>query len=560
MGTTTKPQILLIEDNTVVARMVQAILDREGFEVHWYVDGDQALGGIQRIAPELVLCDLVLPSIDGFEVLRRLQHNPALAHVPFVLISSRSDALTVRRGMNLGADDYLAKPFRPDELVSAVRSRIRRRQVAERRHREDRLLDEQNRLVREAFDARTNLPREALLLEHLREARDRATAVRLLLVQLQSTERLRALLGETGFEELRAHVAGTLRHRGRIYTGHEAEFFLLDEMVDGVGHEARAAELLEAARGPLQTAAGTVHLVAFCGVVLPVATLDPLEALRAARLAVLEAQDSSVAYHVFTADTPKRMLDEVRIESEFGVALTKGQLELLYQPQVQMDTGQVMGAEALVRWRRPEGLLPPGRWVPTLERCGLISPLTQWVLRTACGSFAASPVLSQSRIRLAVNVSGPELDDETFVEQVRRTLADTGWPADLLEIEITEGAAMRNPDLANRTMRQLTELGVTIAIDDFGTGYSSLAYLKRLPVHSLKIDRAFVRELPEDAASTVIVRNIVHLAEALGLGILAEGVENQEQRELLLREGCHHAQGFLFGHPQSLAELETMIA
>ena len=560
--TTAKPQVLLIEDNSVIARLVQSILGREGFEVHWFTDGDDALGGVQRLSPDIVLCDLLLPSIDGFEVLQRLQRDPHMAHVPFVIISSKGDAPTVRRGMNLGADDYLTKPFRPDELVAAVRARIRRRHVHERRQEEDRRLLEQERLVRDAFDPQSGLPTVAMLLEHLADLSVKKRPAGLLLVQIQSSERLRAHLGPSEYLTVRQRIVERLGEWGRLYIGGDAEFFVLVEQ--GFGAEDRDSWLslcLESARGSFDTSEGSVHLVCFGGYVEDAASAVPADAVQAARMAAVEAREGSRAiHHTYTSETPRRIRMEALVEDEFERALESGQLHVHYQPQVRMDTDRVVGAEALVRWRRADGeLLPPGLWVPIIEKSGLAPRLTEWVLTTACREMAASPLLQSGRLRLAVNVSGTELDDPRFAQLVARILDRSGYPPAALEIEITESAAMRNFEQTSLTMHRLADLGITIAIDDFGTGYSSLAYLKKLPVHALKIDRAFTRDLPGDGASVAIVENIMKLSGVLHLEALAEGVEEEVQRDCLLQLGCVLAQGYLFGHAGPLSALEKMV-
>lgn len=246
------------------------------------------------------------------------------------------------------------------------------------------------------------------------------------------------------------------------------------------------------------------------------------------------------------------------MESDIRHAIAKGEFHLQYQPQVDA-TGQMQGAEALLRWRHPKkGNVPPGEFIPMAEETGLIIPIGEWVLRSACAqlaSWAASPMTSQ--LTVAVNVSASQFRQPDFVEQVRSIVKMSGARPELLKLELTESALAEDAAVTGSKMRALKELGISWSLDDFGTGYSSLNSLKQLPFDQLKIDQSFVRDLLNDDRNLAIVSTILQLGQSLRLEIIAEGVETQEQFNLLHAAGCSSFQGYLFSRPVPAGEIET---
>ncbi len=258
------------------------------------------------------------------------------------------------------------------------------------------------------------------------------------------------------------------------------------------------------------------------------------------------------------------MLADVRaradVEAGLWIALEQRQFVLHYQPQVAAD-GAVLGVEALVRWHHPvRGLVPPGEFIPLAEECGLILPLGRWVLEAACAQLAAwADDPWRSRLVIAVNVSARQFLHEDFVAGVVAALERSGADPGRLDLELTESSLVTDVDKVSEKMEALKALGVGFSLDDFGTGYSSLAYLKRLPLDQLKIDRSFVRDILVDPNDAAIARMIIVLADNLGLRVIAEGVECEEQRDFLARNGCSTYQGYLFSAPQPIDALEAFL-
>ena len=248
------------------------------------------------------------------------------------------------------------------------------------------------------------------------------------------------------------------------------------------------------------------------------------------------------------------------MERSLRDALTHGQFRLDYQTQVDGETGTIIGAEALIRWQHTElGLLLPGKFIHIAEERGLIDRIGDWVLNTACMQAQAWHNAGHPRLQMAVNISPRQFRKGKLQESVTRALATSGLPPEFLALEITESVVMEDVDAATSMLGELRNLGVQIEIDDFGTGHSSLAYLKLLPIHRLKIDRSFVRDIPGDADDTAIVEAIIKLAGSLQLEIIAEGVETEEQRQFLLSKGCRAMQGYHFSRPVPAAEFEAQL-
>jgi EAL domain-containing protein (putative c-di-GMP-specific phosphodiesterase class I) len=245
------------------------------------------------------------------------------------------------------------------------------------------------------------------------------------------------------------------------------------------------------------------------------------------------------------------------LESHLRRALERDELVLHYQPQIDLRTGKIVGAEALIRWKHPEwGMVSPAKFIPLAEETGLIVPISEWVLRSACAQNVAWQQMGLPPIRVAVNLSGRHLSKHAeLVKQVANTLEATGLAPELLELELTESILMEDVEAAIETLEQLSAMGVKLSIDDFGTGYSSLSYLKRFPIDTLKIDQAFVREIATAEEDAAIVIAVIALAHSLRLNVIAEGVETDGQLGFLKHQGCDEVQGYFFSRPLPVADL-----
>ncbi|HUX49457.1 MAG TPA: EAL domain-containing protein [Spirochaetia bacterium] len=266
---------------------------------------------------------------------------------------------------------------------------------------------------------------------------------------------------------------------------------------------------------------------------------------------VVQGAGAHVAF--YSTGLNARAIERMKIENGLRTAIARQELFLHFQPQIDVRTGNVCGAEALLRWHSDRrGLIPPSEFIPVAEDTGLIVPIGEWVLRTACAQFSDwKNRLGPKNLRIAVNISAHQFARSGLVRFVESIIRSAEIDPSLLELEITESAVMRNVDEAIRTLKELKNLGITIAVDDFGTGYSSLSYLRRLPIDRLKIDRSFVTDISRDAANDSIIDAIIALARGLSLEVIAEGVETPGQVDFLKKRGCEIAQGYFYSHPLS---------
>ncbi len=279
--------------------------------------------------------------------------------------------------------------------------------------------------------------------------------------------------------------------------------------------------------------------------------------LKNAQLALTSAkQEGPGRYQVFDAALNEQVRLRRQLEDELSNAITNDQLVLHYQPQVDINTGEVCGVEALIRWQHPErGMIPPVMFVPIAEASGLIFPMTEWVVKTACAGLKRCIDIGLDIERVSVNLSANLLLHKDLIGMISRILKETGLPAKRLEVEITESMVMDDIEKSSVTLNALYLLGVGLALDDFGTGYSSLTYLRQFPLSTLKIDRSFITEMSANSEDIAIVRAVIALAHSLHLQVIAEGVEEEKQLNILKQEGCDQVQGYYYSRPLSLDNL-----
>jgi diguanylate cyclase (GGDEF)-like protein len=313
-------------------------------------------------------------------------------------------------------------------------------------------------------------------------------------------------------------------------------------------------KLLEAIAEPFEIANRKIQVSASIGISLYPDDGDDQETLvRNADAAMNRAKEvGRNNCQIYTPSIHARAIQRILLESELKDALRRKEFEVHYQPQIRVETGEITGFEALVRWRRPDGsLVLPGAFISVAEESDLIFAIGEWVLNRACRSAREWHDAGFHEVSVAVNLSPRQIQVGEMIDVVKRALADSGLPARLLELEMTESVAMQDVEQSRAFFYALRGLGVRIAIDDFGTGHSSLSYVKLLPVQTIKIDQSFVRDIPGSAVDEAIIGAIVHMARALRLRVLAEGVETLAQRDVLLKKNCGEMQGFLFSRALS---------
>ncbi len=331
------------------------------------------------------------------------------------------------------------------------------------------------------------------------------------------------------------------------------EFMILVSEVEDVHHVAKVAErLIHAVREPVALQGHEIVSAASIGIALyPHDGREPEELLRNANAAMHHAKaGGGNRYQFYSEEMNRSTLERLLLENALHRALINREFVVFYQPQVDVKSGRLVGAEALIRWRHPDkGLVPPMQFIPLAEESGLIVPMGEWVLRTVCLQSKIWRESGLPTIRLGVNVSGRQFAEEDFARSLSSVLSETGSDPAYLELELTESMIMSDVEANRKNLDRLKEIGVRLSVDDFGTGYSSLSYLRRFPLDTLKIDRSFLAGVPEDVDQTAITKAIIALAHSLNLKIVAEGVETRSQLDFLREQCCDEAQGYLFSKP-----------
>ena len=273
------------------------------------------------------------------------------------------------------------------------------------------------------------------------------------------------------------------------------------------------------------------------------------------------AKANSFNVAVFDKNLRALYLEKLSLEADLRFAVERGELSMHYQPLISLKDGELIGFEALLRWNHSQkGFVSPAQFIPIAEDSGLIIPITKWILRQTCSQIAEwQKLASYDKLMVSVNISGKHLTDETLVTDVQKALENAGITTDSLKLEITESAAMDNPEQSIQILHNLKKLGVQLSIDDFGTGYSSLSYLHRLPFDSLKIDRSFVSGVGERGENSKILQTIVSLAKNLRMRIFAEGIETEAQLAVLQNLGCDYGQGYLMSKPLPVEQMEKLL-
>jgi diguanylate cyclase (GGDEF)-like protein/PAS domain S-box-containing protein len=410
-------------------------------------------------------------------------------------------------------------------------------------------------------DSLTDLPNRVLLNDRLNEAihlsgrHHRKLAV--IFVDLDHFKHINDSLGHVVGDRLLQSVARRLftcvRSSDTVSRQGGDEFVVLLWEVREVQDAALTAiKILEAIRLPHYIEEHVLHVSASIGIVTyPDDATDAETLLKRADLAMYHAKDAGRdSYQFFKLEMNARAIERQSVEENLRHAIKRNQLQLLYQPKLELASGEVIGAEALIRWHHPErGLVPPKDFISVAEDCGLIIPIGRWVLREACRQARAWQVSGLPAICMSINVSSVELRSAGFIAGLRSILMETGLEPRHLELEMTEAVLIDESRCVEEVLRELKQIGVRLALDDFGTGFSSLTHLKRFPIDALKIDRTFVRDLAIEGDDASIVTAMIGMGRNLHMQVVAEGVETRQQLKILMEHGCHQAQGYYFGRP-----------
>ena len=562
-------RIMIVDDEPINIEVVQAFLEEEKY--HDFVaveDSTQAMQILEETRPDLLLLDLMMPEVSGFDILAAVRAHPLFQFLPVIILTASTDMENRLKALDLGATDFLAKPLDQSELGLRVRNTLAAKAY-------------QDQLA--FYDALTKLPNRHLFMEDLSRAlkitKRYHEKLALLSIEIDNFAKVNDTIGlNAGDEVLRlvAHRIQQIIREGDVLSRAASDevarmalfhldssvfSLIIDRMTDPAEAALVARRIIKKLRTPLRIGEDDVYLTASVGIATcPPESDDASELLRLAASAKdYTKKMGGDAFHFSSKAISTMYRKRMKLESKLRDALKNQEFVLYYQPKVDLQTGVVQGVEALIRWRHNGRVVSPDVFIPLAEETGIIVPLGEWVLSEACRQLKEWQ-RSQIPINIAVNISARQFASSNFQALVEKTLHSSGIDACALTLELTETLLLGNIEDKLALMKRLKAFGLKLSIDDFGTGYSSLSYLKKLPLDELKIDRSFIKGVANHADSRAIVSAIVSLARSLKLSTVAEGIETKEELEILRKLGCTQYQGFLFSPPVPAKELMELLS
>ena len=585
--------LLLVDDEEEVGAALERLLRRDGYRILRATSGQEGLAILAQNEVGVIISDQRMPGMDGVEFLTRVKD--LYPQTIRIILSGYADLDSVTAAINQGAIyKFFVKPWDSNTLRADLVEAFWRYDMA--RQKEHLLQEIQNANVLLAqvnldlaaavekkdsqidhvvhYDTLTKLPNRLLFLDRLDQELIRAqrdnSMMALLTADLDRFKQVNDSFGHPVGDQLLQVVAGRLA--GQIRACDTVARVAGDEFciaLTGVKTTHAAGEVAQKildsfAHNPISIGDSEIFITLSIGIsVYPVDGVNTTTLLKNADAALHQAKaEGRNNFQYYEAQMNASAWQRLKLETELRRALEREEFVLYYQPKVDLESGKIIGMEALLRWQSPErGLVAPGEFIPLLEETGLILPVGEWVLRAACKQARTWQAEGLPDIRIAVNLSMLQFKQPDFAGLVLNILKENGLDPALgaIELELTESLLMNNAAGAVDTLIRLHEAGIQFSIDDFGTGYSSLSYLKRFPINSLKIDQSFVRGLSSGSEDEAIVAAIIALAHSLGFNVIAEGVETTAQLDHLRRKGCNEMQGFLFSRPVPAAEMTQLL-
>ncbi|MCL1471915.1 GGDEF domain-containing response regulator [Argonema antarcticum] len=586
-----KKDILIVDDTPANLRFLAKILTVQGYNVRKALNGQIALTSCQMILPDLILLDIMMPDMDGYEVCLRLKADEQTCKIPVIFISALSDVFDKVKGFKVGGIDYITKPFQFEEVIARVKSQLALREAEIKIYQLNLELEErvkertfqlevanqellveimerkqlQNQLLHIALhDSLTDLPNRALFMQCLSESLNRAKEqpdyqFAVLFMDCDRFKIVNDSLGHLVGDELLIAIAhrlqGCLKPIDTIARLGGDEFAIILENITDLGMATQVAEqILQELSTPFQLSRYEVFINVSIGITLSNTYDDkPEYLLRNADTAMYRAKALGKArYHVFDPAMHQQALQLLQLENDLRRAVERKEFIVYYQPIISLYTGRISGFEALVRWKHPtRGLVSPGEFIPVAEETGLIASIDTWVLQEACHQLSIwqKQQPAEEPLTMGVNLSVRLLSQPNLIEYIAQVLQKTDLNPQTLKLEITESAIMENKESALIILDELKKRKIQLSIDDFGTGYSSLSYLDSFPVNTLKIDQSFINRMDGKLEKKGLVPAIISMAHRMGISAIAEGVETHEQLAQLRTLNCDFGQGYLFSKP-----------
>lgn len=575
---TESSKILIVDDNPTNLAILFDYLDAANFRVFVAEDGESAIEQVYFARPDIILLDVMMPGIDGFETCRRLKNNPDTKDIPVIFMTALTDTADKITGFEAGAVDYVTKPLHNEEVLARVNihltiQRLKNNLANQNKHLKQEVIARtkaETELYHRAFhDALTNLPNRTLFTNHLerviernQEENDKQFAV--LFVDLDRFKIINDSMGHMVGDQLLTHVARRLetcvRNDDVVARLGGDEFAIL---LDSVSHISEAEQIAiriqnELAR-PLVLESYEIFTTASIGITFSNNHYtSPDDFLRDADMAMYQAKTAGKARHaLFDASQRHLPATRLQLESELWQALDRNELKITYQPILSLIDGKIVAAETVLNWAHPKrGTLLPNEFMHLAEETGLIEPIGNWLLGAVCSQMGQWYAAGYASISTIVPVSTRQFQSQSFVGMVKKTLEDSGIPPRLLTLDITENTLSNESSVAK--LNKLNAIGIKFSINDFGLD-SSLKCLKSPALSILKINRTFVNGITTTPSDRATIVGIISMAHSLDLKVLAEGIETRDQVEFLRQQKCDEMQGTLLFPPLSIEKMTRLL-
>ncbi len=538
-----RPIVVLADDDPSIRLMVRHVLESEDFDIIEASDGLEAIKAVEKHHPALILLDAVMPGIDGFTTCQQIKEK-GHTDIPVMMITGLDDDASVERAYEVGAIDFITKPIKWAVLKHRVKSVVAK-VIAERKV---------NLLAYR--DTLTNLPNRLLFADRLEQAVIRSersrTSMALMLIDIDDFKLVNDSFGhEAGDKLIKAVgqlISKSLRRADTIARLGGDEFAVIIEGIDSPDDAISIADnLTTILEHNVRLDDQETYTSASIGIaVYPEDGKDARTLLKNSDTAMFRAKENG--RHCFQFYKPEMSVSamaRLELENSLKAAFENDEFLIYYQPIIDIHKNEISGVEALLRWQHPDkGMIHPNDFVATVEDCGLIVAMGEWLINSVCKQVRVWQDAGLKDQNISVNLAPRQFKEQDLVAIFTQALAEHEVDASSLSVEITERTLIDNVGEVEATLKKLRQMGMKVSLDDFGTGYASLAYLKEFPVDVVKIDREFIQGLPDNRDDSAIVEAIAGLTRGLRLTLLAEGVENEQQLEVLKSLGCQFAQGF----------------
>ncbi|HRH44851.1 MAG TPA: EAL domain-containing protein [Pyrinomonadaceae bacterium] len=569
-----RARILIVDDQTVIRNMLFEMLTTK-YDCQTASSGEEAIGFLEKEKFNLVLSDIEMGGMSGIELIPHiLELSPDTV---VVMISSNQDIESAINAQRLGAFDYIRKPFEFSQFELTIERALNHNVLLNNQRKYENHLEEMVKQRTDElnflsnYDVLTNLPNRNLFEDRLAQALSLANYNKQdLAVLLLSVNRLKDIddaFGQTQVDHLLQEIAERIKNHSfdgvTIAKFDSSEFAIMLTQITSTEDVIEFTnDIKTAIEKPFVIENEEIFITFSIGICLfPTDGKDSQVILKNARAALSRSKEHGLNnYQFYTTDMNTFALVRLAMENNLRGAVERDEFEVYYQPKVCVKTQEIVGMEALIRWQHPTlGIFSPDEFIPLAEETGLIVPLGELVLRNACRQIKIWHEEGFPYLTVSVNLSAFQFQQTDLLARIAKIIDETGMDPASLEFELTESAVMKNVGYAGNIMNQLKKMGIKISIDDFGTGYSSLGYLKRLPVDILKIDKSFIKDMTIDPDDASLVMTIISLAHNLGLKVIAEGVETDEQLRFLKLLRCDQWQGYLCSKPVPADELKELL-